>query len=160
MSSVDETELGMDTEIRLEEITAVNWRACVELEVYESQTDFVHPVSRYLVMCQYGGVWHPLAITRAGEVVGFVMWATDPDEDTGWIGGLVVDRSVQGHGIGRAAVLALLDKLHVEEGCGSAALSYSSANSVARQLYAELGFVETGEFEEQEVVARLVFPAG
>ena len=34
------------------------------------------------------------------------------------------------------------------------ALSYSPENTAARELYASLGFVETGEQEDDEVVAR------
>jgi diamine N-acetyltransferase len=40
-------------------------------------------------------------------------------------------------------------------GCSSCALSYSPGNSVARDLYLALGFVETGEMEDDEPVARL-----
>jgi diamine N-acetyltransferase len=35
------------------------------------------------------------------------------------------------------------------------ALSYAPDNTVARHLYSDLGFVETGEMAEDEIVARL-----
>ena len=39
----------------------------------------------YLALCHYGGVWHPLAVYAADEVVGFVMWAIDPaTKAAGW----------------------------------------------------------------------------
>jgi diamine N-acetyltransferase len=41
------------------------------------------------------------------------------------------------------------------QGCRSCALSYSPQNTVARALYQSLGFVETGEIEDGELVARL-----
>jgi len=40
-------------------------------------------------------------------------------------------------------------------GCRQVALSYRPDNTVARGLYASAGFVETGEMEDDEVVARL-----
>ena len=38
------------------------------------------------------------------------------------------------------------------------ALSYQPANTAARQLYQKLGFIETAEWEDDEVVARLSLP--
>ena len=35
------------------------------------------------------------------------------------------------------------------------ALSYAPDNSVARHLYSDLGFIETGELAEDDIVARL-----
>ncbi len=40
-------------------------------------------------------------------------------------------------------------------GCSFAALSYEPENTAAKALYADFGFVETGEMEGDEVVARL-----
>ena len=150
----------MTTTVELVDVTADNWRACADLEVGEEQRAFVSPVARYLCLCHYGGVWHPLAVTSGDEIVGFAMWAVDPDDRSGWIGGLVVGRERQRKGYGRAAVLALLERLHREQGCSSAALSYAAENGPARALYRSLGFSETGEREDDELVARLSFGAG
>ena len=49
---------------------------------------------------------------------------------------------------------ALLGFLAAQPGCREVALSYEPENTVARRLYASLGFVETGEQEEDELVAR------
>lgn len=79
--------------IELRDVDAHNWRACADLEVVPEQRDFVSPVARYLCLCHFGGVWHPLAV-YAGD-------------------------------------------------------------AAARDLYRALGFVETGEIEDDELVARL-----
>lgn len=146
-----------DTGVTLREVDAGNWRACAQLEVREEQSEFVHPVSYYLALCHYAGTWHPLAIYLGDEVVGFVMWAVDHSDDSGWIGGLVIAGPLQGRGLGRAAVETLLSRLRDEHGCTSAALSYTPANVRARTLYASLGFEQTGEFEDDEPVARKHF---
>ena len=145
----------MTSLIELRDVDAGNWRACVALELTPDQRDFVSAVARYLCLCHYGGVWHPLAVYAGGAVVGFVMWAIDPDDQSGWIGGLVIDRARQRKGYGRATVEALARRLLHSEGCRSCALSYSGENTAARALYASLGFVETGEIEDDELVARL-----
>ena len=146
--------------IQLRDITAENWRACADLRVAGDQTDFVSPVTRYLCLCHYGGVWRPLAVYAGEDVVGFAMWAVDPDDASGWIGGLVIDEPRQRRGYGRAAVLALVERLRREHACVTAALSYSPDNAAARGLYRSLGFVETGEREDDEIVARLSLAAG
>ncbi len=147
----------MTPPIELRDVTAGNWRDVAGLEVMDGQAAFVSPVTRYLCLCHYGGVWSPLAIAAGEDVVGFAMWAVDPDDGSGWIGGLVIDRARQRRGYGRAAVLAVLERLRREHACPSAALSYAPDNAAARALYRSLGFVETGEREDDELVARLTF---
>lgn len=138
--------------VRLVEIDAANWRQVVEITPGPDQERFVAPVARYLCLAHYGGEWHPLAIEADGSIVGHVMWALD-DDDSVWLGGLIVDASEQGRGIGRGAVVAFLDRF-TQNGHTNAALSYSPENTAARRLYTDLGFVETGEEEDEEIVAR------
>jgi diamine N-acetyltransferase len=138
----------------LEDVGADNWRACTALEVEQPQLRFVAPVAYYLAMCAYGnGPWHPLAVRVDEEIVGFVMWGIDPADESFWIGGLVIDRRQQRRGYGRAVVTQLLDRA-ASDGRHEAALSYDPQNKQARSLYASLGFVETGEVEGDETVAR------
>jgi diamine N-acetyltransferase len=148
----------MAPRIELRDVTAGNWRAVAGVEPADDQLALVAPVTRYLCLCHYGGVWRPLAVCSGDETVGFVMWAIDPDDRSGWIGGLVIDRRRQREGLGRATVLALVARL-AADGCDSVALSYAPRNAAARALYLSLGFEETGEMEDDEVVARLRRPA-
>ena len=83
----------MTSLIELRDVDAGNWRACVALELTPDQRDFVSAVARYLCLCNYGGVRHPLAVYAGDEVVGSVMWAVDPGDQIGWIGGLVIDQA-------------------------------------------------------------------
>ena len=138
----------------LEDVRADNWRACTALEVEEPQQRFVAPVANYLALCAYGdSPWHPLAVRVSEEVVGFVMWGVDPADESFWIGGLVIDRRYQRHGYGRAVVAQLLERA-AADGHRETALSYQPENIAARSLYASMGFVETGELEGDETVAR------
>ena len=138
----------------LEDVGADNWRACTALEVEQSQRRFVAPVSYYLALCAYGGSpWRPLAVRDGEEVVGFVMWGIDPEDESFWIGGLIIDRRHQRRGYGRAVVAQLLERA-ASGGHREAALSYDARNTPAQSLYASLGFVETGELADDETVAR------
>jgi len=139
--------------VHLVEVSAETWRACANLRVAPEQRAFVADVSHYLCLCAYEDTWHPLAAIVDGVVVGFAMWGVD-DDGSRWIGGVVIDEQHQGKGIGRALMLALREQLASEPGCVNVALSYDPDNTVARALYRSLGFVETGEVDDTELVAR------
>jgi diamine N-acetyltransferase len=136
-------------------IDGANFRAALDLEVTHGQMAWVATTARYLALCAYGGLWHALGLYAGDEMVGFAMWARDDTDGSHWIGGLIIDRRQQRRGYGRAAMRALVAWLRSEQGATELALSYHPANEVARRLYAGLGFIETGEHEGDEVVARL-----
>ena len=131
-----------------------NWEACAAIRPAPGQERFVASVAYYLCMCHYEQTWRPLAIYAGAQVVGYVMWAVDPDDGSCWIGGLVIDAERQGEGHARAAITALLQRFR-DAGAVEAALSYQPENGRARALYASLGFQETDERAEGETVARL-----
>lgn len=136
-------------------VDATNWRAVADLEVTPEQRAFVAEPSRYLALCCYGSDgWSPLAIRVGGRIVGFLMWAVDPDDGACWLGGVLIDRAWQRRGIGRRAVRAALERLTERHGHRRFALSYRPENEAARSTYLELGFVETIERVDDEVVAR------
>ena len=139
--------------MRLVEVDSANWRAVADVTPKPGQDRFVAPVARYLALAHYGGEWNPLGIEAEGEVVGHVMWAIDDAEGSVWLGGLVVDQSAQRRGVGRQAVERFIDRF-TDEGKVHVALSYDAENHPARALYTALGFVETGEMEGDEIVAR------
>lgn len=144
----------MTPAVSLHPVDAENWRDVAAVAPHTDQAGWVAPVTRYLCLCHDDGAWQPLVVRADGLVVGFVMWAFDEDEGSHWIGGLVVDAAHQGRGIGRAAVQALLAKFGSFDDHREAALSYGPTNTVARDLYRSLGFVETGEEDDGELVAR------
>ena len=119
------------SEVRLEPVTAANWRECAALTVRPDQTGFVAPVTYYLCLCAYGSTWQPLAIYRDSTVA-------------------------QRAGIARSAISLLIQRFEAEDDCAGVALSYSPANAAAKELYASLEFRETGETADDgaEVVAR------
>ncbi|MGD8902267.1 MAG: GNAT family N-acetyltransferase [Anaerolineae bacterium] len=148
------TENG-DVQVSLRPVGHDNWREVVKLRVSEAQREFVAEPCYYLALCCYGGDWHPLAICSDEQVIGFMMWAVDPADGSCWLGGFMVDQDMQRRGYGRRAVQSAIRVLGEEHGYRDFALSYQPANFVAKRLYSELGFVETNEWEDDEIVARL-----
>jgi diamine N-acetyltransferase len=152
------SEVRFDSaDVRLVPVGVHNWRLVADLEVNPEQASFVAPVTRYLALCAFDrGPWQPLAVTVSGEAVGFVMRGIDPDERSLWIGGLLIANDRQGRGYGSATVQILIDEARAGK-WDSVALSYEPENRRARELYARMGFRETGDAMDDEIVARLVF---
>lgn len=137
-------------------VDAENWRAVAALRVHPEQAGWVAEPAYYLALCHYSPQgWSPLAgVDEDGRVVGFLMWAVDTADGAAWLGGIIIDAEQQGRGFGRALVTATLDHLK-SLGHNMFALSYEPDNERAKGLYTSLGFVESGEVEGDEVVARL-----
>jgi diamine N-acetyltransferase len=144
-----------EEEVSLRPVSHDNWRHVANLKVSEVQREFVAEPSYYLALCCYGNDWHPLAICLGEQVVGFMMWAIDPADGSCWLGAILVDQRMQKRGYGRRAVQAAIAMLGEKYGHRSFALSFQPSNLVARHFYSKLGFVETNEWEDDEIVARL-----
>jgi len=144
---------GNPGQIILSPVDRENWREVAHLEVAPSQREFVAEPSYYLALCCYGD-WNPLAICLGGKVIGFMMWAVDPADGSCWLGGILIDLEFQRKGYGRQAVKAAISRLADQGGYQDFALSYQPENTAAANLYRDLGFIETGEWEDEEKVAR------
>ena len=99
-----------------------------------------------------------MAIYEGDEMVGFVMYNIEQTKGEGaFISRVMIDHAHQGKGYGKAAFALLLEQIKAEAGpkCKRIGISYEPSNDIARKLYASFGFVETGEIEHGEVIARL-----
>jgi diamine N-acetyltransferase len=146
---------GGSAAVTVSSVTVENWRLVADLQVGDEQRAFVAPVTYYLALCAYDeGPWRPLVVCEGSAVVGFVMEAVDRSDGSYWIGGLVIDVTSQGRGLGRATMEAMMARARAASH-RSIGLSYHPDNTAARRLYASLGFVETGEVDGHEGVGRL-----
>jgi len=141
--------------VSVREVDGGNWRDVFKLSVKAEQRDFVAEPSYYLSLCAYGDLWQPLAICLDEQVIGFMMWAVDTDDGSCWIGGFIINQSHQGKGFGKQALTAVIDMLSERHGYQHFALSYQPSNLSAKHLYTSFGFLETDEWDDDEVVARL-----
>ena len=138
--------------VSLRPVDAGNWRDVARLTVAPGQERFVADPDLLPRTVRLRGRLAPLAVYAGGEVVGFLMWGVDDADGRCWLGGVFV-AAAQGRAwdaprwCGPSAAAR-------GSGCRRVRLSYSPENTVARALYASLGFAETGEVDDDEVVAR------
>ena len=144
-----------EQQVSLLPVNQDNWRNVANLKVEENQREFVAEPSYYLALCCYANDWSPLPIYLDEQVIGFMMWAIDPADRICWLGGILVDQSMQKRGYGKQAVQAAITMLKGKHGYRNFALSYQPANLAAKHLYSKLGFIEMNEWEDDEIVARL-----
>jgi diamine N-acetyltransferase len=95
-------------------------------------------------------------VTRGGIAAGFIMCSDSPDgvKDP-WIWRLLVDRQHQGRGVGAFAVQKAIERYR-SLGCKRVLTAWFPGTSDASGFYKKLGFVETGEMLDDEVVAAFI----
>ncbi|QEN09004.1 GNAT family N-acetyltransferase [Oceanispirochaeta crateris] len=145
---------SLSNQINLREITPGNWREISKLQVHENQKEWVAEPTYYLCLCNYGKLWNPKAIYLEDTIVGFLMWAFDESDNSYWIGGITIDKNHQKKGYGRTAIIEIIEELKNTKNATCFALSFAPDNP-ASKLYKSIGFVENGEYEDDEIVARL-----
>ncbi|MCI0550755.1 MAG: GNAT family N-acetyltransferase [Anaerolineae bacterium] len=144
-------------------VTKENWEALIDLNVRGDQKDFVASNLYSIAEAQFGedfeGHWdfHPYGIYDGDTPVGFLMYGHNFSHPTqqAFIIRLMVDEKFQGKGYGRFAMEKMLEMFRADERIKEVGISYEPNNEGARKLYANIGFVETGEIVEDEVVAVL-----
>lgn len=149
--------------IELRPVVKQNWRDFIKLTVSEDQKNFVADNLYSIAQAQFGfdfeGHWdcHPFGIYDDDTPVGFMMYAVNFSHPVRQvlIARLMVDQNVQRRGYGRAAMEKVLESFRADGRVREIGISYEPENEVARKLYAELGFVETGEIIDDEVLAVL-----
>jgi diamine N-acetyltransferase len=142
-------------------VTKDNWQELIKLKVREDQKHFVASNLYSIAQAQFGdeyqGHWdlHPFGIYDGGMPVGFLMYGLNLQhpKQQAFIQRLMVDEKFQGKGYGRFGMEKMLEIFRADEHIKEVGISYEPTNEAARKLYASLGFVETGEIYEGEVVA-------
>jgi diamine N-acetyltransferase len=149
--------------LELRPVTLQNWNSLIKLKVREDQKNFVASNLYSIAEAQFGfdeeGHWRlfPFGLYMEEEPVGFAMTGLNYAHPgfQGLILRLMVDEKFQGKGYGRAAMESMLETFRADESVKVVCITYEPENDPARNLYASLGFQETGEFMENEVVALL-----
>lgn len=143
-------------EITLQPITKENWFASTKLHVRPDQASYVAANVYSIAQAQWYPEWEPLAIYDGETMVGFVMHGVDEEIPARqWIIRMMIDQAHQGRGYGRAAMVKVIERLTARPGCEEIRLSFVPGNEGALALYRSLGFVETGEEEDGELIMAL-----
>ena len=145
--------------IKLEPINDNNREAVLALSVREDQpfvaTNEVSLRQADEANAEQPGVARPFAIYADEKLVGFCMFAFNPEEededDRYWLWRFMIDKSEQGKGYGQAALHEII-KYFKENGVDTIYLSTAPENEVGLHVYHKVGFKETGEIEDGEAI--------
>ena len=150
--------------LSIKPVTKDNWRQLTKPKVNENQTHFVASNVYSIAESQFGqdepdgkGHWdmYPFGIYDGDTPVGFLMYGYNflyPDFQA-FIIRLMVDENHQAKGYGYFGMKTMLEIFRADPRIHAVGISYEPDNEVARKLYERIGFVETGEIYEGEVVA-------
>ena len=142
-------------DISLRDITPENFRECIDLKVADAQLKFVATNLMSIAQAKIYPTANPLAVYAGDEMVGFVMYGFDTDDERFYLVRLMIDEKYQGKGYGKAATLEVIERMKEIEDCREIFLSFVPENTGAEKLYQNVGFQRTGETSEDgEIVMR------
>ena len=130
------------------------------LDVHESQKNLVASVAQSFADALFPpdyATGTPIpwirGVLHQSKPAAFIM-CSDPSgqQKDAWLWRLFVDKSHQGHGIGKFAVEAVLTRYR-EMGCSRVLVCWAPSEGNAGDFYKKIGFVETGEMIDDEIVA-------
>jgi diamine N-acetyltransferase len=148
--------------IRLERVTADNWRQVITLDIADDQRRFLETPSvlHAVAEVQFHPTFTAYAICEDDTMVGFAIYGHVPeDHSKWWIPLFIIDQRHQGKGFGRAAMETIIQTVRTQAPhCREIALNYKPENTVAERLYLSIGFEKTSEIDERgQVTMRLKF---
>lgn len=156
---------NQNDELTMREVTRENWRATLRLAVHPEQQRFIAdtvPIAAIALAKAYirpgGLLWLPYAFYAQSQMIGFTELAYEPGStDTYWLYHFFIDRTYQGQGYGKKALLLLLDEIKQQHAhCRSIRLTVHPDNTRAQHLYTGAGFQPTGDTMEGEPIYQLV----
>lgn len=143
--------------IHLTEINQKNYKICAKLHVEKTQENFVAPNWYSLLEAKFEEDKRALGIYKEEEMIGFLMFGYCPaDEsypkDSWWIERFMIDSRFQNKGFGKKGLQKALEWFTKE--CKETELRISAVegNTIAQNLYEQVGFVMTGEKVDGEIV--------
>ncbi len=148
-------------QVTLQEITTETVRAVIKLTVTEYQNRFVAPNAVSLSQALFAPEAWYRAIYLGAEPVGFVMLEDEslldpmPEDPKVGVWRFMVDAKHQRKGVGRAAMLLVIEHVRRKGLFKKLAISYIPDEGGPEQLYLSIGFRPTGDMDEDEVVLEL-----
>lgn len=135
--------------VTLRDITGDNYFQVLELKISPEQeaAKFVAPVVRSLADAWYyrdEGITYPKAIYAKEDLVGFIMYDLDTEEQQVFIWRFLIDQAFQGKGYGRQTIEAVLAMAKEQAQITKVVADYVDGNEPMKKILLDLGFEETG----------------
>jgi diamine N-acetyltransferase len=150
----------LDT-VTLREITSETVIPVIRLAVTDAQKGFVAPNAVSLAQALFAEEAWYRAIYAGDDLAGFVMLedeslrAAPPPRPEIGVWRFMIDARFQGRGIGRAALLKVVEHVRDKGGFERLQLSYVPGPGCPEPFYLGLGFRHTGRLDGGEVVLEL-----
>ena len=138
--------------LHLEEVNEENWR--IPFMLKEEQKHYVSNPYKLLARAwAYRNQRSHAYVIYADETpVGMALYYDLERAHAYDFSQLFIDGGYQGRGYGEKAARLILDQMKADGKYDKAYLCYIEGNEAARRLYEKLGFWETGEVDEDEVI--------
>lgn len=146
--------------VTLREVTADNVQTLCHLTLKPGQEEFVAPNAVSLAEAHYYPVVWVRAIYADETAVGLVLLINDAKQSYYCIWRLMIGAEYQGKGYGQKAVEQVIEYV---KGCPNATellMSYNPGEGNPAKFYRKLGFVETGEIDNGQILMRYLLNSG
>jgi diamine N-acetyltransferase len=137
--------------ISLQEITQDNFFTCMQLSVRKDQP-FVASNSFSVAESKIFPNWITNAIYSDEEMVGFMMYTLDYEENELYLCRFMIDQKQQGKGYGKAALDLLKEIAMRDEKIKKIKLSTDPKNENGIRIYEKFGFIDSKYMEDGEEV--------
>lgn len=139
--------------ITFREITSDNYSQVLNLKITPEQeaAKFVSPVVRSLADAWFyrdEGMAYPKAVYEDEDLVGFIMYELDTEEQQVFIWRFLIDQRYQGKGYGRQTIEAVLAMAKEQAQITKVVADYVDGNEPMKKILLDLGFEETGFNQE------------
>ena len=149
--------------VTLRDISGDNYFQVLELKISPEQeaAKFVSPVVRSLADAWFyreEGITYPKAIYADEDLVGFIMYELDTEEQQVFVWRFLIDQAFQGRGYGRQTIEAVLAMAKEQAKITKVVADYVDGNEPMKKILLDLGFEETGfnkEINEHIMVYQL-----
>ena len=141
--------------VTLREVTKENQWDIFRLEVAPEQSHYVAPNEMSIAQAYFDRetAWFR-AIYADDTPVGFLMLSDNASSQRYFIWRLMIDAQYQNLGFAKRALELLFDYVRTRPGATEILVSYRPGEEGPQGFYEKLGFVPTGEMEDDEVVMR------
>ncbi|WP_034439964.1 GNAT family N-acetyltransferase [Clostridium ihumii] len=149
----------MENELILRKVDESNFIECFNLKLGYGQDKFVsHPIRSLAQAYVYYNQCTPFVACKDNMIIGYVMVIYDYDEETYNIWHMMIDEKYQGKGYGTKVIKLCIDYIKTKPfgKSNNIILTCNIDNTHAIYIYEKLGFKDTGERDDDEMIMKLV----
>lgn len=136
--------------IQLKPVTNENFWDVISLQVRKDQEHLILSNAVSLAQAYVQSECIPLAVYANQELVGFVMYCLDRDDQEYWIYRLMIDQKYQGKGYGKLALQEVMKRIQLDETHDHIFLGVDPSGKESVGLYESLGFAFTNQIYGKE----------